>query len=160
MFNLSKPKYYNSIDEVAGLEGLPVFYWFRINETNDLKWLIISGKPSEQQLIESWGKIFSEFLDTFGVSTAFKAILQLQKEITVLKINNALGDGKSNNVFIKIKEEELKKKISVTNANNINEINTHLKRFLGYNIDQKNTSVKEYYTDLNTFLKSNTNGNG
>ena len=144
-----KTKYYSSI------ENLPVWNWFRINETNDLNYLVISGVATQAKLVELWDKIYCEFIDTFGISPQFRNILQLQKDITVLKINNAIGDGRSENVFIKIKQEELNKLISNTNANNINDLNTHLKRFLGYNINQKEVSVKEYYQDLNTFLKSN-----
>ena len=69
-----KPVFYNSI------ENLPVFNWFKINETQDLSYLIINKekarKFNNKETLNIWLKIYSEYLDNFGFNENFKKYLE------------------------------------------------------------------------------------
>jgi hypothetical protein len=51
--------------------------------------------------------------------------------------------------FIKMAQIELNQINSKTNKTNTNEVKVHLEKYLGFRLNEKETSVKEYYTYLN-----------
>lgn len=69
--------YYHSIEE------LPIFYWWKISETGDLKYLFIDGKIDVSlapEIIETFDKMQDEYFSRYGIDEDFKKVLKLKKE--------------------------------------------------------------------------------
>lgn len=148
------PTYYLSI------EDLPIYNWFKIHETNDRSYLIKEGNKrwaTDKALNDAWGRVFSEFIDTFGISDSFREILSLKRDIMQHRLRlEYSGDG-TNKTFIKIKELHLSELLQEEGGEKkVNEVKVYIEKFVGFRIDEKTTSVKEYYTYLKVFADSNT----
>lgn len=142
---------YQSIDE------LPVFNWFKIHEKNDLAYLLvkkhkITGKMNEQ-LEEAWGNIYTEYLDTFGINNSFRQILLLKKEIACYELEMFIKGDKSIITFIKIAKWQLKKLLNEKPSSTIDEFKVQIERYMGFRLNTKEVTVKEYYTYINALIK-------
>jgi len=146
--------YYESIDE------LPIYNWRKINETNDLKYLLKQkcGLTKKKFLIlqQAWEKLYDNFLDTFGINDDFKKVMELKRDILVLKINMQMDKDPFIINFIEMKEVELNAIIkSGESGISFNEIKAHVAKFMGFAINEKETSTRDYYTYVELFKKEN-----
>lgn len=135
---------YNSI------EDLPIYNWRKINQLNDLTYLLkvrraVSGKEVEQ-LQKIWQNIFDEFIDTFGVPEYMKEVLTLRRDIECMKVEMYIERDRTLSAIIQVKEDELKALIGNDKIDNVNETTAHIEKYLGFQIDENKVSVKKYYT--------------
>ena len=77
------------------IHKLPLHKFIDCIVDNNLHSLVISGKPAEQQLQDTWNGILSEYSEAIG-NHEYKLYIGLYKEITILKltydqINNAVS---------------------------------------------------------------------
>jgi hypothetical protein len=137
--------YYTSIDE------LPLYSWRKINETNDLKWMFKSGKGQvNKKIVEAWGKLFDEFIDAFGISDQFLQILEKKKQIAILTAEMYLYNDRSRETFIDIEKWELSKLLEDEGkGSSFHETKAHIEKEMGFQINERTTSVLDYYTYLN-----------
>jgi len=138
---------YDSID------NMPIYNWFKVNETNDLRW--ISKVPDaniswhRKKLSASWEKIFSEFIDTFGIPEKLKEIMELRRDIFVLKGQLALTGDRTLQLFVDIENEKLEKLLSRERGSKSFQIKTYVEKFLGFKLNEKETTVREFYNYVN-----------
>ncbi len=136
-------KYYNSI------EDLPLKNWFKIQKTNDIVWLLHKQiKVSIKQKIQldrAFYIIWKEFINTFGISDAMQKILELRRDIQVLKSDMYLRKDRSRLGLIRVKERELKSLTDDTNKKEFDNTQAYVAKFMGFKIDENTTTVKEYY---------------
>lgn len=137
-------KYYQSI------EDMPIYNWFKVNN-GDFRFMLVkhSTKYDFDKAKEAFDKLYSEYIDTFGISESYLKVIELKKNISVLKIEMALTGDRFLKNFIRMSEIELNDINSRTNKTNVNEVKVHLEKYLGFRLNEKETSVKEYYTYLN-----------
>lgn len=143
-----KHQVYNSIDD------LPIFIWIKIHEKRDL---LLLKKNSDHVplgvLASAWERIYGEFIDVFGVSDKFREILFMKRDIALLKINMALSGSRHYLTFIEIKqmqfEELLKKEV---NHNYMDSL-VHVEKYVGFKLNIRECSVREYYTYLKEMEK-------
>lgn len=137
-------KYYQSI------EDMPIYNWFKVNN-GDFRFMLVkhSIKYDFDKAKEAFDKLYSEYIDTFGISESYLKVIELKKNISVLKIEMALTGDRFLKNFIRMSEIELNDINSRTNKTNVNEVKVHLEKYLGFRLNEKETSVKEYYTYLN-----------
>lgn len=137
-------KFYESI------EDMPIYNWFKVNN-GDMRFMLIkqTTKYDGKKAREYFDKIYSEYIDVFGISESYLKVIELKKNISVLQIEKALTGDKILNNFIRIAQLELDDINSKTNKTNTNEVKVHLEKYLGFRLNEKETSVKEYYTYLN-----------
>ena len=66
--------YYDSI------ENLPIWNWWKITETGELKYLVKDGDNKDYPLLETWYDIHNEYLDNYARNDDFNNILRLKKK--------------------------------------------------------------------------------
>lgn len=157
IFNLKswrryKKKVYKSIDE------LPLWNWFRIQETNELKYLFKENVSKWEffifQLAEVWENLYNEFINTFGISDSLREVLQIKKEIAVMRYKMVADDSNAYlQTFINIKEYELKQILGRLEKQEFTSAKVYIEKYMGFRIDLKTTSVKEYYEYLKVLEK-------
>lgn len=142
----NKLEYYKSLDE------MPIANWFKIQETNDLKYMLVKTRKVSTKEIEELEKglkkLSSEYIDTFGISDEYRQILELSRDIEVLKIDFILTQDRSLLTMIEIKKDQLKAISKSNNKSDLNKLKMHVNKFMGYSVDMNKTSVKEFYTYL------------
>lgn len=150
-----KFEYYKSIEE------LPIFNWFKIQETNDLKWLMKDpGDCTKGQVstLETYmQKMTDEYVDTFGISDEHRRILMLKTDIACLEIDFLLNGDRKINTFLKIKRKELEKLITKSQSRETTNIQVHVSKYMGGSlINMRTTTVKEFYGILQEMKKEAT----
>jgi len=93
--------------------------------------------------------LYSEYIDVFGISDSYVKVLELKARIAELRIDKAITEDSFIQNFINMAEMDLKDLYSQTNKTNTNEVKVHLEKYLGFRLNEKEVSVKEYYTYLN-----------
>lgn len=152
---LHKKVAFKSIDEI------PMYNWNKIHETGDLKYLLHDNCKIEAYefrfLLNRWKKIYQEFVDRFGFSDEFLSILELEKNIALLKIEKAERGDENMQTFIEIDEIKLQKKKAELNSikSDFYEIKAGVESSLGFHIDPKKCTVVEFYSYIKTLKKKN-----
>lgn len=134
-------KFYTSIDE------LPIYNWFKCIDKKEYSYVVKEGKANEDESKEAFGKLYAEYIDTFGISKILETVLGLQNEILVLKIDKALTKDNSLQFFIDMKELELADTMNVKQSK-INTSKIAIEKYLGFKLNEKEVTVKEYYEYL------------
>ena len=133
---------YNSVEE------LPIWNWFKVFETNELKHIIKKGVVDNSILKEKWQELFSEYIDIFGLDENLISHIKQEKKIVLLELEYAIKKRPSD--LFKIELEILKSKEKQSNKVQsdfmlvIAQVEGALKR----NIDEKKISVRKFYTYL------------
>lgn len=148
-------KVFRDIDE------MPIYNWNKIHETGDLKYLIKDGFKAESYeirfLLRRWKKIYEQYVNRFGFSDDFLSILELEKNIALLKIEKAERGDENIQTFIEIDEIKLQKKKSELNSvkSDFFDIKAGVESSLGFHIDPKKCTVVEFYSYIKTLKKKN-----
>lgn len=148
--------YYKSIDD------LPIYYWDKVHHTGNIFLLNKSGSKSDlfgirkNLLKKHWRFLLDEYIEKFGFSPNYLAIMRKQKEILRLITDRAVNDNKSLNAFIKIAYTELASLKKDSGSMTFWELKGALDR-AGYNINVKETSVSEFYSHIKTLSKQANN---
>jgi hypothetical protein len=153
-----KFEYYSSIDD------MPIFNWFKVQETNDLTWCMKNRSvciSSQIEILESAiNRMTDEYIDAYGLSESYQKILRLNKEIRILELQrlvelNLQKQYCASDTLIALKKEELSQ--IMENAQNKETINVrvHAERFMGRSINVRETSVKEFYDIIEEMQKDN-----
>lgn len=141
-------KLYNSIEE------MPVYNWFKCIDLKDYSYCAIDKINVDlEKCKEAFSNLYNEFLDTFGINESLKQVIELRNEITILKIDKVLTENNSLQTFIELKQIELDELINVK-AEKTKTYKVEIEKFLGFRINEKEVSVKEYYEYLEA-LKEN-----
>lgn len=139
-----KLEYYKSLDE------MPVWNWFQIQKTNDLKYMLIKirkiSDKDKKELEPGLKTLSNEYIDTFGISDEYRQILELSRDIRVLEIDFLLTGDRSLLTMIEIKKVQLKAMAQENKRSDMFKIKMHADKYMGFSIDVKTTSVKEFYT--------------
>ena len=137
--------FYNSI------EDMPIYNWFKVNSTGDLRFCLTKHKSKYDNLKakQSFDALYNEYIETFGIGETYTKVLELKARILDLKIERELTEDAFIENFINMAEIDLAALNSLTNKTNTNEVKVHLEKYLGFRLNEKEVSVKEYYTYLN-----------
>jgi len=142
-------------DDIA---DLPIYNWFKCIDTKDYSYVLLERKKcNSDELLKCelvFGELYSQFLDEFGVSDNLQAIIRLQNQILVHKIDFVLTGDATHEVFIDIKEIELAKLMEVKEVKG-NSAKVAIEKMLGFAINERTVSVKSYYEYINELKKEN-----
>ena len=132
------------------IDDLPVWNWFKINETDDITYLLHEKRKvnsKEQDYLQRiFQKIYAKFIDTFGMNDMLRRVLELRRDIAVLQLEKSINNDSSRQTFIDIKEAELKGIILEAEKETNTNIKAYLDKFMGFHIDERKISVKDYYS--------------
>lgn len=147
----------------ATIDTLPILNWNKIHDGGSLAFLYVdkninlsknkTGFIKSHFLHELWRSLQEQHVERFGFSDDFMSICRKQKEIFLLRQQRALNDDRSLNAFIRISEEELVAMQREGKGGNFWELKGALDR-AGFNVVPSQTSVAEFYTHIQTLIKS------
>jgi len=142
-------EYWSSIDE------MPLYNWIKCNN-GKLEYTRITKKGSKVQDYIHWKKLYNEYLKEFGLDDRYKKYLDAQKKKALLQSEYVITKERFKLTEIEIQEQRIKDlEIHFAGGKKIEVILTWLGMFLGYKIDQKATTVKEYFVILEEYGKAN-----
>ncbi len=145
-------KYFESI------EVMPVWNWFKVSETNDLKYLLkedVKLTDKDRMILAViWDNMYFEFLETFGVPAKMQQVLGLRREILKLQTKMICNNRKDLEALIHIKGLELSALQVDSNKQELNTVTAFVSKQMGFRINERETTVKEFYT----YLKMVSNG--
>ena len=140
------------------LEELPIYNWFKCNETNDYKWLLrVYDKEYKEDLQPLYDTLHQEYLDLFGAGTEREKLMSLLRKLIKHKADLLLGKRHVIN-YIKVIEHQLSQlDKGQTKAQSIQKICAIMSKYQGYKIDPKETNVVEFHEIINLMDKENGN---
>jgi hypothetical protein len=141
---------YNSIEE------LPIWNWFKVFETNELKHIIIEGVVEDTILKDTWNKLFSEYIDIFGLDDNLVSHIKHEKKMVLLELEYAIKRRASDLFKIELEIENTKEKQSEKVQSDFMQVIAQVENALNRNINEKKISVRKFYTYLKQLQK---NGN-
>lgn len=128
----------------TGIKEMPMYNWIEVFETKSLTPLLKKGKLCK--LAEkAYEKIQDELIDNFGVNNDFLRMLKLKAQIELMYSAQIETKDKSNQLFIEIKEIELKELEAAQTKGDIYESIIAIEEHLGFRLDVKKISIFEYY---------------
>lgn len=135
---------------------MPIYNWFKIQDTGIYQYVIKEGNEDDiNVLANKWNEIYADFIDTFGINEDFQMYLEMQRDLEVLNIDLAITGDRSLNTFINIKRGELSALANVKEKRSFNEGKVYVEKYMGFKLDEKITTVKDYYTYIYTIEKTN-----
>jgi hypothetical protein len=128
------------------IEDLPVYNWNKIIEAQKYNYILLNHLQKDYNVNEcknQFAVLYEEFIDTFGINEQLRGIIELQNEITIYKIDIALGS-KSLEALLKLTQSKLKKKLEKKESKG-NLTKVYIEKFLGFRLNEKEVTVYEYY---------------
>ena len=135
-------KTYNSI------EFMPIWNWYEILKTGDLKHLFISGSGRvSNKLVDLWDILQDQYITEFGLDDSFKKQIRLLKEKAKLNYDFILTKDPFINTQLSIVDADLKE-LNTGKSVGFYEMKSHLEKYKGFRIPVKEVTVIEWFTDL------------
>ncbi len=142
LFNSSPQKYYDSIYNCT------MYAFDKALSTGDLQVIHISGKYNAVKAIDSWEKIFNEYLKEFGLPETYKRYLKLMvKACTLYSDAYNKKDKKHLIVNAKLKQAQASKEISGI-PESIDKTAARVARFMKMPIDLSTITVVVFHSYL------------
>jgi hypothetical protein len=140
------------LEHYTGIEDLPIWNWFKINETNDLTYLLHKRRlvtvNEKEYLTKLFSNIYEDFTNTFGINETLQKVMSLKRDIAVLQLDISINGDTSRQTFIDIKIQELNDIIKNSENEKNTTVKAYLDKYMGFFIDEKKISVKDYYSYL------------
>ncbi len=124
---------------------MPVHNWFKLHEDNGLKWLHKKGKSRPLGNI-AYKILQNSFIKEFGFDSVFLSDLQKRIQIARYKAKIALTGDTSDQIFIDVLTQELEIMSVSGKKNSYIDTVIYVEKFMGFKLDLKNTTVKEFYS--------------
>ena len=142
-------EYWNSIDE------MPLYNWIKCNKGN-IEYIRKGKRGTKIQDIINWELIYNEYLKDFGLDERYKKYLEAKKKKAILQSDYIITKERFKLTEIEIEQQKIQDLSSYFgDGAEIELILTWLGMFLGYKLDQKTTTVKEYFIILEQYGKAN-----
>lgn len=142
-------EYWNSIDE------MPLYNWIKCNKGN-IEFTRKSKRGNKIQDYINWKLLYNEYLRDFGLDVRYKKYLEAQRKRALLQSDYIITKERFKLTEIEIQSQKIKDLSAYFGeAKEIELILTWLGMFLGYKLDQKTTTVKEYFIILEQYGKAN-----
>ena len=140
--------YFNSI------EDFPIWNWWKIAETGDLKYVFKDGKGKvTDRTVEVWFKLQNEYLDEYGITDGFRRLIKLKKKWIEKRTKYLVDDDRFALMESEMTEVDMDDIIKEKDVKT-DETLIMLEQKLGRELDPKKISVKKYYDYINYFSKN------
>ena len=143
-------KYWDSISD------FPLYNWIKCNN-DQYQYVRINpvGKPTEND-VKQWVKLYDEYLKEFGLNEKYVKFLEAQTKRALLQAEYVISKNEFKKTEIEIQNAKMKSlEVYFGDGKDIEVILLWLSKFLGYKINTKETSVKEYFLMLEEYGKAN-----
>lgn len=134
------------------IDNLPLFNWWKITDTGDLKWLYKEEvKKADVKVYDLWEKIHNEYLEDYGLTPDFKQMLKLKKKWIIKQAEYIQG-----NRFASTEASIVDAKIQdLTSGEGMKREDTiiFLEERLGRELDPKKMTVRKYNDYIKYYSK-------
>ena len=150
---MSSNNYYDSIDI------MPLFNWRRCQEHDEVIFCRIDmtledkRKYTTNKDVVAWEKIYDTFIAEFGLGVDFERIDELREQIAKLQCNFVIQNVQYIRNEIAMLKAELEELLSRPVDGDMDTCIIHLSKWMGYKIDEKETTVRQFYKMLREYEK-------
>jgi len=149
ILSFTQGEYWNSIDE------MPLYNWIKCN-SGKIEYSRKGKKGNKINDYLHWKKLYDEYLKEFGLDVRYKKYLEAQRKRALLQSDYVITKERFKLTEIEIQSQKIKDlELHFAEGKKIEVILTWLGMFLGYKVDQKTTTVKEYFVILEEYGKAN-----
>jgi hypothetical protein len=136
-------KYYDSIDTC------PILVFIKINEgKKDFLSLCFEGKAKETEANAAWERLYSEYIQEFGISPEYVHYLQQKAQLCSYQKAFYCDNELWYYALIEVKKQEIEKLEAqmATQNTDFNEILGKLAKKMGFAINISKTTIREFYS--------------
>lgn len=145
------------ISVFESIEDMPVWNWFKIYETNELSYILLTPPKNTEKLSselkKAWENIYNQFIDFFGVSDNYRKILELKREICIRETERIIYEDESQQTFKEVAQYELDVLLKRQTNQTMEDMTLAIEERYRFPIDEKKVSVKKYYSYLKSLNK-------
>lgn len=144
-------KYYKSIDDIL------LFNWLKCigGEYQYARIDVVNEKHTLQD-IEAWESIYSTYVDEFGLNQLYKDYLKKSKKLAMLQAEYILTEKRFHLNAIEVLQEQVEKiKKQMDSGITSDSVLVHLSKFMGYKVDPKKITAKEYFILIKEYERAN-----
>ena len=138
------------------IDDMPLFNWRKVQEDQDYRYTrledIYKGEEEPEDYL-AWDKVYESFLETFGVSEYYTRILELRLQKAIAQCDLVITEDRSHNNFIKRYDREITELMNRDNDMTLGDCISYVSKWQGYPVQQKKTTVREFYETLETMKK-------
>ncbi len=150
---------FKAYDHYKTIDEMPIYNWLKVQATNDVRWVlhIYRDCPKKQMVIlqEAQTKMTNEYIDTFGMSEEYVKILELTRDIRVLELKYMEDGNKVHLTMIEYNQAKLKVLRSRLNKGDAEAVKVHVAKYLGFQVNFKQMTVREFYSALKEIKHEN-----
>lgn len=137
-----------------GIDEIPLYNWDKCLN-GELKYVRKGNEGNEQQDNENWIKIYDQYLVEFGLSKMHKKLLLALKEKAIHECDYIITGDKFKLTLIEMSESKLRQMIEINKVGVTTEQTMiHVSKWVGYRINPREITVKEYFYLLKEFERS------
>ena len=138
------------------IDEMPLYNWVKCN---DGKLIYIRKKAVgvvNRRDLEAFTTIYDEYLSEFGLNDRYKRYLEAKRKKAIYQAKYVIKKDRFLLNKIEIEDGKIKDlERFFGDGQRIESVLTYISMWCGYKIDQKTTSVKEYFTLLEEYGKAN-----
>jgi hypothetical protein len=142
-----------------GIDDMPIARWWAIHENRDYTHLLHRRRGhynrfQKAALFVAWEKIFESYIERFGFSDEFRAIIEKRSEIAQLTNEKIQSGDRSIQTIIEIAGKELRDlEQRVSGKMDFYEYMASIERILGRNLDPERCTVVKFFSIVNDLKK-------
>lgn len=121
------------------IDTLPIYNYNKIIETGDFEKYGVNN-------VDDWQIIEREFFEQIGYSEKYFEILRIKTDIVMTKANYYKSNNNALKTLIEIKKAKLMQTIGEQVGGDFDLMIAQISKFMGFRIDIKKVSVKEFYS--------------
>tara|TARA_R110001632_G_scaffold76073_1_gene172725 strand:- start:25719 stop:26141 length:423 start_codon:yes stop_codon:yes gene_type:complete len=134
---------------------MPLYNWIKCNDEK-IQYTRKGKKGNKYHDLINWELLYNEYLKEFGLDKRYKKYLETKTEKALLQSEYIITKERFKLTEIEIQNQKLKDlEIYFGEGKSIEVILTWMGKFLGYKLNQKTTTVKEYFVILEEYGKAN-----
>ena len=142
----------------ASIYEMPLHNWIKCTE-GDFRFVrkVVDLDTEEtDQDAEKWAVVYDQYIDKYGLSEMYKKLLETMRKKALLELSFVKTRDRFKLTLISAQEEKLKGMLNNNgNGMTIEQALIHLSKWLGYRIDNRQTTVVEYFNLLAEYGKAN-----
>ena len=142
----------------VSIDDMPLYNWIKCNKG---ELIYVRLKQEKNDKINNsdeivWQKIYNNYLDEFGLNKLHLRLLKVAKQKALLELDYVLTGDNFKLTEIKLEETRLKEMIENNKQGMTTEQSlVYLSKWLGYHLNSKKISVREYFDIINEYGKQN-----
>lgn len=141
------------------INTMPLFNWRKCQDEGMFQFCRINLDENDGRKVNdkkdqlAWEKIFDSYITIIGLGKEFERIMELRMEIANLECDYAIEGIEYVRNEINMLKAELEELLGRPVSGDSDTCLIHLSKWMGYRIDPKETTVKEFYKMLGEYQK-------